>query len=578
MSEKTKIKLKDCGSLLRYCAIESRMAESGMIYFEVDDFLNGLEDGTITKESWERFEQDIKKYGLVERDSGVIELHTDFDSFHDDKDNIDCVFTCYMDFEKHFEYENKVNERFPNQEFRKIIVERLLNRHDGTTDIFESDLEVLKKIESLNLEKHHLTDIKGIEYFESLRKLDISHNPITELDVSDLLGLQKLYAYECNLVDIQLPQSETLETLDVTSNKLDFLNLRNQSVLSSLSCSGNELSHLNLSECPCLEELLCSNNFISDLDLTNNVVLKYLECENNEELTSIYIHDISKLENYNVDVKLHSEKNINHLFPDKNFRKAILEDIFNLHNQSDITSEQLDVIKEQKRLLIANSKIKDLTGIEEFKNLQVLDVSLNPIKELDVSKIDTLKRVYAMCCNLHEINLPNENVTKLTSLDVTNNRLTVLDLDGQSCLTQISASNNELECIQLKECEDLQFVALNNNHLKEIDLSDCYNLLSIECDRNHIKSLNFENNEDLLLISCNANQLVKLDVSPCHQLESLSCDNNWIEELNIKGLTELKEISCDNNIKELSELLNDNEMKHKKRIIRKIDKDNELAK
>ena len=189
----SKIQLKECGSLLRLIAWESLVSENEMYFCDVEDFEDLLEDGNITKETWEEFLSDLDKFKLVE--NGYLELHTDLENFEQDKDKIDCVMTGYMDFWKQFEYDSFVNNKFPNQEFRKLIVERILDRHDGTTDIFQSDLEVLKKIEVLNLEKHKLTNITGIEYFESLRKLDISNNPLINLDVSKLIALKELYAY-----------------------------------------------------------------------------------------------------------------------------------------------------------------------------------------------------------------------------------------------------------------------------------------------------------------------------------------------------------------------------------------------
>lgn len=223
LETKVKIQLKDFGVLLRHFALESINAEQEMYFCEIEDFEGLIDEGIMTKENWEEFEQDLKKFKLVE--GGYLELHNDFESFENDKDKIDCVMTGYMDFWKQFEYDQLINSRFPNENFRKIIVERLLDHHDGTTDIFRSDLEVLKKIEVLNLEKHKLTDIKGIESFESLRKLDISNNSIINLDVSGLIGLKELYAYGCHLHNIYLPQTETLETLDVNLNNLEHLDL-----------------------------------------------------------------------------------------------------------------------------------------------------------------------------------------------------------------------------------------------------------------------------------------------------------------------------------------------------------------
>ena len=300
----SKIQLKDCGILLRHFALESINTEQEMYFCEIEDFEDLIDEGIMTKENWEEFEQDLKKFKLVEE--GYLELHTDFENFEQDKDQIDCVMTGYMDFWKQFEYDQVINSRFPNKNFRKIIVEQLLDRHDGTTDIFKSDLEVLKKIEVLNLEKHKLTDIKGIEYFESLRKLDVSNNPIINLDVSDLIGLKELYAYACHIHNLKLPKSETLEILDVTLNNLESLDLENQSVLRELSCSENELDDLGVADCPCLETLYCNNNFISELDLSENKILKYVESENNH-LECVTFYSLASI----CDLKLNGNPNVN---------------------------------------------------------------------------------------------------------------------------------------------------------------------------------------------------------------------------------------------------------------------------
>jgi len=381
MNGEKKIDLKDCSDLLKMCVENCYSNESGMYFFEVRDFIQDIEDGKITREHWEQLEKEIKEFKLA--DENIIELHSDFDSIFNDKDNIDCVITCYQDLPNYFELEK--------------------------------------------------------------------------------------------------------------------------------------------------EQLI--------------------------------------------------EKNVNELFPDENFRKAILEDVFSQspHDTNrNLCYEQLEVIQKTNRLLIANSKIKDLTGIEEFKNLKVLDVSYNPIKKLDLFNVDTLKKIYAYNCDLSKISVPNKDLTELNYLDVSDNHLTFLDLEGQTSLKYVYAGRNNLGDICLTECEELQFLACSNNSLTDIDVSDCYNLISFECDRNHLRKLDLENNEDLVLLSCDVNELVKLDVSHCKQLETLSCDHNWLTSLNIKGLDQLKELSCKNNDKAQQDLLNHVEKQPKKRMIKKVSKSAEL--
>ena len=57
----SKIQLKDCGILLRHFALESINTEQEMYFCEIEDFEDLLEDGTMTKETWEEFQKDLEK-------------------------------------------------------------------------------------------------------------------------------------------------------------------------------------------------------------------------------------------------------------------------------------------------------------------------------------------------------------------------------------------------------------------------------------------------------------------------------------------------------------------------------------
>ena len=626
------ISLKDCGILLRHVALESIMSDQEMYFCEIEDFEDLLEDGTLTKETWEEFERDLEKYKLVE--NGYLELHTDFENFEQDKENIDCVMTGYMEFWKQFEQDYLVNNKFPNQEFRKVIVEQILDRHDGTTDIFQSDLEVLKKIEVLNLEKHKLTNIAGIEYFESLRKLDVSSNPLINLEVSELLGLKELYAYGCQIHSLKLPKSETLEILDVTLNNLETLDLEKQSVLSSLSCSGNELSTLYLNECPCLESLICSNNFLSELDLENNEVLKILECENNDlkEVTLYSLDTISQFElngNPNVNVtevqaidptikflteeqvhalieRYHNQsliesdygsfyskegdqwigidnmsgnvfvepfnykeycmewlnnnelpipyESMDDLFPDENFRKAILQEVFEQDKSSKNTTlvyEQLSVIQAQEVLLISNYKIKDLTGIEQFTSLKHLDVSYNPIKTLkDVSS--DCRKIYAH--NTHLSKLEHEDIPKeITTLDVTFSRLNTLDVSDREELQFLFCSYNQLTELKFDGCDQLSMLMCQQNGLSELSVDKLPMLEQLECRNNLLSELVVP--DTLVWLSCESNHLKELKLNHCEDLEHLECSNNQLDVLEVQALEKLTTIDCRGNERSPHELI-----------------------
>ena len=84
-----------------------------------------------------------------------------------------------------------------------------------------------------------LTSLQGIEYFESLTKLERSYNQLESLDVSANTALTELY------------------------------------------CLYNQLTSLDVSANTALTELYCLSNQLTSLDVSANTALTFLECEDN---------------------------------------------------------------------------------------------------------------------------------------------------------------------------------------------------------------------------------------------------------------------------------------------------------
>ena len=84
-----------------------------------------------------------------------------------------------------------------------------------------------------------LTSLRGIEYFESLTKLNCERNSLPTLDISRNTELTELQCYE------------------------------------------NQLTELDLSKNTALMALNCYDNLLKELDISKNTALIYLECDNN---------------------------------------------------------------------------------------------------------------------------------------------------------------------------------------------------------------------------------------------------------------------------------------------------------
>ena len=157
------------------------------------------------------------------------------------------------------------NNNFPDANFR-TVVENFDTNKDGSL----SDTEIVA-VEAINCYKKGITNLKGIEYFTSLKKLKCFNNQLTSLDVS---------------------KNKALTYLDCYSNQLTSLDVSKNTALTQLYCKNNQLTKLDVSKNTALTELNCSNNQLTKLDVSKNTTLFYLGCFNNQ-LTSL---DISNTE------------------------------------------------------------------------------------------------------------------------------------------------------------------------------------------------------------------------------------------------------------------------------------------
>ncbi len=68
-----------------------------MYFFEIEDFLEQVKKGSLTREMWQALEDDLVKYDHLI--GGAIEIHGDFDEVDE---SIDCMVTCYQTLPYYF--------------------------------------------------------------------------------------------------------------------------------------------------------------------------------------------------------------------------------------------------------------------------------------------------------------------------------------------------------------------------------------------------------------------------------------------------------------------------------------------
>lgn len=250
-------------------------------------------------------------------------------------------------------------------------------------------------------------------------------------------------------------------------------------------------------------------------------------------------------------------------FPDANFKNALLNHNPIIDTNSDGEIQITEAQSFNDELFVGNENIHNLSGIEYFTNITVLDCSNNLLTNLNLSNniqlnylnfynnhIDSID--LSMLENLNELVCGMNNLTELTvpySVIILNcqlNNLTSLDLYNHSQLIELWCGGNNLTTLNLTNCENILFINCENNNLIELNISFLTNLQSLTCDSNDINYLNISHNPYLTVLACNNNFLNNLDLSHNHYLHFLYCASNNLTELDLSNQS-IYQLACDHN-------------------------------
>ena len=193
----------------------------------------------------------------------------------------------------------------------------------------------------------------------------------------------------------------------------------------------------------------------------------------------------------------------------------------NLHNGWVLT----DSVSSIDTLIIEgypNFEISDLSGIEDFYNLQYLDCSKNNIDTLNVNTNTTLK--YLNCSDASMSELIIDNLHSLNALDFSFNNLTNVNLSGNPGLTELVCYRNELTSLNLSNNTFLAEISCGENQISSLDLS-MVDLEILQCQYNPITNIDLSGNYSLKHLTCHDNLLQQIDLSDNVNLEWLSIGN-----------------------------------------------------
>ena len=163
-------------------------------------------------------------------------------------------------------------------------------------------------------------------------------------------------------------------------------------------------------------------------------------------------------------------------------------------------------------LYVDKSSIQDLTGIQDFVDLETLNCNGNSLTALDLS-----------------------SNTKLTSLNANSNKLTNLNIDNNIALINLRCGNNLLTSLNVSNNTLLLYLVCNNNQITSLNVSKNIVLEWLMFHYNKVKTIDISNNPELTYFDCLFNELTSIDISNNPKIFEVACENNQLTYLNLKN-------------------------------------------
>lgn len=255
-------------------------------------------------------------------------------------------------------------------------------------------------------------------------------------------------------------------------------------------------------------------------------------------------------------IKAEEMKILKEQFPDKQLRTEICL-LLDKEETDTISTTDAEGIKS---LMLNNIGIKNIEGLEIFKNLVMLDIADNEIQEIP-EKFGILQNLRILLINNNQLNNLDKGIVNLKGLEVldaSNNLISKIPIDIKKLdkLEQLQLQNNRITEIpvEISSLESLEMLVLEGNRIGKLpkEIGKLSNLTILDLGKNLLEEIPWEigSLKKLYFLDFSENRIHKIDIQLFNKLGAIKAvylfsqtyqetiKNSSIvnQELKIKGL------------------------------------------
>ena len=490
---------------------------------------------------------------------------------------------------------------FPDAEFRRFLIDYCDTNYDGKLDV---------DIKSMTIPTtYRIKDLKGIQLFEDLEKLDCHGIGLTTLNVSMNFKLKELDCSGNQLKEYLPILSSGLKKLNCSNNKLTHMNLGIRSGLNleevncsnnnitkivmdsvgelvKFDCSNNDLMELDVSQCFKLQELNCSGNQLMELDVGHQTQLTQLDCSNNK-LTELNVKQNGGLtslicnDNQLTTLNLSQNHNLSELNCAKNRLACV--DVNGISGTITAAGNRCPIAVRTDGTFDLNtlpgfdvSKASGWNGGSVVSGTTTLSVNagVNEVSyQYNCGNGVNTTFIFETSLPINEDNFPDDNFRSYIQTYKAGGR-NVLTVEEQRKVDTIEVEGKNISNLKgIEAFPNLKVLKCGNNSIQNLDLRQNPKLETLKCNTNQLTQLDLSKNPDIYYLNCSDNYLEQLDVSHLNGLTNLDCSHNDLEQLDVRNSKFLRVLYCSSN--RLTEL--DADVTHKTQLVSVECQNNQLT-